>query len=107
MSIGGEKKMILGTEEAIAGLIQELLATNSPKTESDLNDEEIAFLAVLDTIGEKNKIDSLKRFCDNFCLYRVSRYRQGRRELVGIASWSAEGERRKIKSIKDLFGGIK
>jgi|YelNatPaOPRAMG01_1025707.scaffolds.fasta_scaffold00950_60 hypothetical protein len=109
MAIGGEKKMVLGTEEAIATLIQELLITKNPKTQTDLSDEEIGFLALLSTVGERLKIEALKEFCKNFSLYRVSRYRQGRRELANIASWSGEAYERKkgIKSIKDLFGGIR
>jgi len=104
-----DKKPVLGTEEAIATLIQELLATNTPKTQTDLSDEEIGFMALLSTTAEKMKIAALREFCKNFALYRVSRYRQGRRELVNIASYTGEGlgeRRKKIKSVKDLFGGI-
>jgi hypothetical protein len=102
--------MILGTEEAIARLIQELMATNKPKIQTDLSDEEIGFMALLSSVGESMKIKAIRDFCLNFCLYRVSRYRQGRRELVDIAGFAgaeSTDKRRKIKSVKDLFSGIR
>ena len=99
----------MGTEEAIAMLIQELMKTDKPKVMTDLNDEEVGVLSLLSTIGENLKIKELKAFCKNFTLYRVSRFRMGRKEMVNIASWTGADvyqRKRKVRSVKDLFGGM-
>ena len=78
------------------------------KIMTDVDDEEGGVLSLLSTMGEHLKIKPLKEFVKNFCLFRVSRYRLGRREMVNIASYAGEGpEGRKVKSIKDLFVGIR
>jgi hypothetical protein len=98
---------VYGTEEALAKGILDLLKTGKTKILSDLDDEEILNLSLLYTWADLIKSDALKQFCDNFLQLRVSRFRLGRREIVSIASFTSEPERRKIKSIKDLFGGFK
>jgi hypothetical protein len=106
-----EAERLMGTEEAVARLIQELIKVSEEKSKvlSDLNDEEVGVLSLLSTIGEKLNISALKSFCLNFAQYRVSRFRLGRREMVNIASYSTglEPERRKVRSLKDLFSGIR
>jgi hypothetical protein len=98
---------VYGTEEALAKGILELLKSGKTKILSDLDDEEILNLSLLYTWAEEIKCNTLKKFCDNFLLLRVSRFRLGRREIVGIASYSGEPDRKKVKSIKDLFAGIR
>jgi len=105
-----DQKQILGTEEATALLIQELMRNDNPKVMTDLSDEEVGVLSLLSTIGEDLKIKELKNFCKNFSLYRISRFRLGRREMTDIASWSsgdAYGRKKKVKSVRDLFGGMR
>lgn len=103
---------IMGTEEAVARLIQELVKTEKGKAKmlSDLHDREIGPLSILDTLGKTTKIKALQDFCTNFCQYRVSRFRLGRRELVNIASFTTEGlqeKRRKRMSIRDLIPSMR
>ena len=99
-----DKEAIFGTEEAIAKLITELVRTEDGKAKlmSDLNDEEVAILALLDTVGERVDLKTLSKFCTNFCQYRVSRFRLGRRELVNIASFTNDmgGDRKKSRTIQ-------
>jgi len=98
---------VYGTEEALAKGILDLLKTGKPKILSDLDDEEILNLSLLYTLAEDIKCDTIKKFCDNFLLLRISRFRLGRREITSIASFTGEPERRRVKSIKDLFAGIR
>jgi hypothetical protein len=98
---------VYGTEEALAKGILNLLHTKDTKTFSDLDDEEILNLSLLYTWADLIKDNALKKFCDNFLELRVSRFRLGRREIVSIASFTGEPERRKIKGIKDLFAGFR
>jgi hypothetical protein len=106
-----EAEKIMGTEEAVARLIQELIRVSEDKSKvlSDLNDEEVGVLSLLSTIGEKLKIDAITKFCINFAQYRVSRFRLGRREMVNIASFTSAfpEERRKVRSLRDLFSGMR
>jgi hypothetical protein len=106
MAISPTEK-VYGTEEALAKGILDLLKSDKSKILSDLDDEEILNLSLLYTWAEVIDCSALKKFCDNFLQLRISRFRLGRREIVGIASYSGEPERKKIKSIKDLFAGIR
>jgi len=50
----------------------------------------------------------LKDFANNFLKLRVSKERMGRREIVIIASAGGEiGERRRFRSLRDLFAGLR
>ncbi|MFQ6054826.1 MAG: hypothetical protein ACE5KE_00255 [Methanosarcinales archaeon] len=105
-----QEKMVYGTEEAVARLIMEILRTQPSKVKllTDLSDEEVQVLSLLSTMGEKLGIDVLKKFCINFCQYRVSMNRKGRKEFVKIATYTTgevEVSKRK-KGIKDLFAGL-
>ncbi len=106
-----EEKIIYGTEEAVAKLIMEFMKSEGIKAKllSDLSPEEINVLTLLSTMGEKLKIDVLKRFCMNFCQYRVSKDSKGRKEMVGIATYTVAtaDDRKGKKSIKDLFSGLR
>jgi hypothetical protein len=98
---------VYGTEEALAQGILDLLKTNRTKIFSDLDDEEILNISLLYTWADICKSKAITKFCDNFLQLRVSRFRLGRREIVSVASNSGEPDRRKVKSIKDLFAGIR
>lgn len=101
----------MGTEEAMATGIVEMLETKSDKvkTLSDLNEEEIGFMALLETMGKRMKINVLNEFVDNFCQFRVSRHRMGRKEIGNIIAFAGGGaeDRTRRRSIKDLFSGIR
>lgn len=103
-----EQRRVMGTEEATAILIQELIKSDNIKIMTDVNDEEGGVLSLLSTMGEHLKIPALKLFVKNFCMFRVSRFRMGRREMVNVASYTGENpEGRKVKSLKDLFTGMR
>lgn len=101
---GGVKE---ATATGILGMLGE--AEKRHKILSDLDEEEIGTLTLLDTIGKKMKIDVLNKFVESFCHFRISRHRMGRRELAGILTMAGYGteDRRRSRSIKDLFGGIR
>jgi len=98
---------VYGTEEALAKGILDLLKSEKTKILSDLDDEEILNLSLLYSWAEITKCDAIKKFCDNFLQLRVSRFRLGRREIVSVASYTGEPDRKKVRSIKDLFAGIR
>jgi len=104
-------RKVMGTEEAHAVVIQDMLETKElkAKTMSDLNDEEIGILALMQTIGNALKIEELQEFVLNFAQFRVSRGRMGRREMKDIISYSGSGneDMRRRRSVGDLFAGIK
>lgn len=102
---------LLGTEEAMARGIMELLEIKKDriKTLTDLNDEEIGFMALLQTMSTKLNVAVIGDFVDNFCRFRVSRFRLGRREMSNIIAYAGgtlEDKHRK-RSVKDLFSGIR
>ena len=98
---------VYGTEEALAKGILDLLKSTNKKILSDLDDEEILNLSLLYSWAEQIKCNALTKFCDNFLQLRISRFRLGRREIVNIASFSGDPDRKKVKSIKDLFSGMR
>jgi hypothetical protein len=106
------EEKILGWEEAIAKILSEVTTMKKDKTKtmSDLDDHEVGTLALLETMGNDLKVKEINHFVDNFCQFRVSRFRLGRRELGGIITFAGLGEERRggrFKSIKDLFAGLR
>jgi hypothetical protein len=97
----------VGLEEQVAKGLDELFKTDKFLLFSDLDDEEILNITLLMTWADTLGIQTITDFCRNFLQLRVSRFRLGRREVVSIASYSAEPERRKMKSLKDLFAGMR
>lgn len=97
---------VLGFEEQIAKCL-EVVSPKDIKERSDLDDEEILNLSLIYTWGEQTKCKILKKFADNFCKLRNSRFRLGRREIVAIASYTAEPERKKFRTIRELFAGMR
>jgi len=86
----------LGTEESLAKSLQELTA---PKDENidfltELDDEEILNLTALRLWGEETGFDIFKNFCIIFERLKVSKFRQGRKEIslgIGLASGGGGG----------------
>jgi len=111
LSTRPDQQRVIGQEEAMAIGIQELLETrdNKIKTLSDLDDVEIGTLALLSVIGKSMKIKEIVNFVEEFCQFRVSRYRLGRREVKDVVTYGGTGgeDSRRKKSIKDLFGGMR
>lgn len=100
----------MGQEEAIAHSLLELLdQAEKHKTMSDLDENEIGVLSLLETMSQRLKIDELGNFVHNYAKFKVSRARLGRREITSAITLGSAGfeDRRKAKSIKDLFGGMR
>jgi hypothetical protein len=104
-----DEHRVIGTEEAMAqGIVEMLDKDNKIKTLTDLNDEEINALTLLDTLGERFKIKELANFVHNFSLYRIARERMGRREIGGMVTFAGSVQQeRGRRSIRDLFAGLK
>jgi hypothetical protein len=96
-----------GQEEAVAKGILDLLKTEKKKIFSDIEDDHILNLSILFTWAEMIKCEAIKKVCENFLELRVSRFRLGRREIIAVASYSGEPERKKVRSITDLFKGMR
>lgn len=103
------KDRIFGTEEALGQGMMELFQTSKKNIRimSDLDEEEILNLSLLYTWADMIDSQFLKTFCDNFLQLRVSRMRLGRREIVAIGSNTNNPEKKRIRSIKDMFSGIR
>jgi hypothetical protein len=96
-----------GQEEAVAKGILDLLKTEKKKIFSDLDDNEILNLSLLFSWGEQIDSKVIKNICNNFLELRVSKFRLGRREIINVASYTGEPERKRVKTLKDLFTGIR
>lgn len=106
-----DSQRLMGTEEAIAKTIDEMMDVKRDKAKmlTDLDIEEISVLALLETIGKTLKLKSLLMFTDNFCRFRISKARLGRKEftsMITMAGFNLEQNNR-AKSIRSLFGGIR
>lgn len=102
---------VLGQEEAMAQALLELMDIQGDKVKelSDLGDEEIGVLTLLDTMHRRMKINELGNFVELYCKYKVSRSRMGRREIINAISLGgvAVDDKRRRGSIKDLFAGMR
>lgn len=86
----------IGTEEALAKAILELMNPKIIDYFSELNDEEILMLSALRSWGRITGIKEIDSFVADFLKLRVSKHRQGRREIplsIGFASGGAPSPR--------------
>ena len=98
----------IGSEEALARTLLELTDPKKFEFFSELDDEEILVLSALKTWGDKTGFKVINDFCDYFLKHRVSRYRQGRREIalaVGLASGGIPA--RTPKSLRTILSGLR
>lgn len=106
-----DTQRILGQEEAMAQALLELMEIQGEKVKSmsDLNDEEVGVLSLLQTMYERIKVTEIGNFVDFYCKFKVSRARMGRREIINAISFGGVqmDDRRKRGSIKDLFAGMR
>lgn len=102
---------VLGQEEAMAQALIEMMDIQGEKTRtlSDLQDEEVGILTLLQTLGNRVHVREINDFVRLYCQFKVSRLRLGRREVVNAISFGTLGmeDRRRRGSIKDLFGGAR
>jgi hypothetical protein len=97
---------VLGFEEQLSIALKDI-SPKDIKKQSDLNDEEIVGLSVIYLWAETTKIKVLKNFADDFLALRISRHRMGRREIVSLGYGAAEPERKRLRSLRELFMGIR
>jgi hypothetical protein len=101
----------IGFEESLA---RNLIEITTPKDEtidfhSEFDDEEILSLAALKTWAKATGFEIINDFCTFFERLRVSRFRQGRREValtVGLAGGGG-GIARAPKSFRDLLTSLR
>jgi hypothetical protein len=76
----------LSREEALAKVSLILARTENPKLLSDITITEVSLLTALHVVGDMLDFKILDVFGENFEMLRVSKERQGRKELLEIAS---------------------
>jgi hypothetical protein len=106
-----DTQRVLGQEEAMAQALLELMDIQGDKAKSltDLNDEEVGVLTLLQTMHDTIKIKEIGNFVDLYCKFKVSRSRLGRREIINAISFGGVqmDDKRRRGSIKDLFAGMR
>ena len=106
-----DTQRVLGQEEAMAQALLEMMDIQGEKarTLSDLNDEEVGVLTLLQTMDNRIKVKEIGDFVDLYCKFKVSRSRLGRREIINAISFGGiqMDDKRRRGSIKDLFSGMR
>ena len=106
-----EQQEIVGTEEALARIMLELMNPEKDKlyTVSDATPSEIFGIPTLLAYAKKFKSTLVEEWVKKFLLLRVSRFRLGRREFLLLSTGIKElaEEKRKGKKVQDLFMGLK
>lgn len=83
-----------------------LAQTKRPDLLSDLEDNEIRVLAILDAISEKYELDMIQDIILNLLNFRISRDRQGRKELMSLGRQGGQPNQGQDKSLKDMVLGM-
>ena len=106
VDIDTEEGMTL--EESMAKAVM-LLGTvkgeHSSKILSEVSDNEVRLCSALFVVAEKTNDTMLKNFLSAFLLLRVSKLRQGRKEILDIARASRDQSESRMSRIKSLFMG--
>ena len=96
----------LQQDEALAKIAMFLANTSEPKLLSEIDDEEIRLVAALSVVSETTDDIMLKNFLSYFLRLRVSKNRQGRKELLDIAKSAHDNQESKFAKLKNIiFGG--
>lgn len=89
-------------KRSLSKLIEEMSSTERLALFSDLNDEEIKHLSVLETMDD----DLMEEFSQRFKANRISKGRSGRSELIQMAEPFADAinpSEGRIERIKDMM----
>lgn len=93
----------VGSEEALAKTLLEFLNPKAIEYYTELDDEEILMISALKTWAKETKLKILDEFATHFLKLRVSKHRQGRREIplaIGLAgSGIPSGGGRSLRSL--------
>ena len=68
------------------------------ETRTELNDTELKCIVILSTVGKKMKIKELNNIVELFCRLKISRNRQGRKELIEAIKSSLENSKNDLKN---------
>lgn len=96
----------LSREEALAKVAMSLTKDDNPQLMSDLDESEVSMLSALETVGTVTELNILNVFAKNFENLRVSKDRQGRKELLDIAV-EIKRTPEKMGRFQSLFRGLK
>jgi hypothetical protein len=98
----------VATSEEALGKIMALLANEDKyKLITELGDGEISHFAGLLAIADTYDIQLLKNYLKNYLLLRISKKRQGRKEIIemGVARMREQGQQGVMNRFKSFFGG--
>lgn len=98
----------LGSEEALAKTLLEFLNPRAIEYYTELNDEEIMMISALKTWAKETKLKILDDFATHFLRLRVSKHRQGRREIplaIGLAGSGVPTSG--ARSLRSLLSSLK
>jgi len=96
----------MSREEALAKVAMALTKSDNPQLMSDLDEVEVSMLTALETVGTTTGLEILNIFAKNFENLRVSKDRQGRKELLDIAVEIKRTPER-MGRFNNLFRGLK
>lgn len=97
----------LTREEALARVSMILAKTENPKILSDFEPHEVGLITAISTVGEAFDFNIMNLLAKNFSLYRVSKLRQGRKEILEIASEVRRTPERMARGgLRSLFRGF-
>ena len=81
-----EQEDIISQEEALAKISMILAKTENPESLSDLPPDEIMDMTIIKTLGTRLESGLMLDMVKNYLLLRVSNKRQGRKEIIQVAS---------------------
>jgi len=102
-----EESEVLSPDEAQAQIAMILAKTKQPQLLTELGDDEIKMLAILQTISSETENTVIDTFCDNFMKLRVSLNRKGRDEVISVARAQAGVEEKIKKGIRQMISGVR
>jgi len=102
------KERPLGQEEAIATTLLEFLNPKEISYYTELDDEEIMMISALKTWAKETRLKILDDFSNHFLKLRVSKNRQGRREIplaIGFAGGAPATTT--ARGLRSLLGSLR
>jgi hypothetical protein len=103
-AVEGDVNQVTTTDEALARVAMILATTKKKKLLTEIDEAEVVSLACLKVVAAKTKDSMLNDFCDNFMLLRVSKKRQGRKELLEIEKASRQMPEQRLGFLRRFFG---
>lgn len=93
----------ISTSEEAYGKLMALLADETKRNMiSDLTGQEIIHVAALAAVADQYDIKLLKEYLKNFLLLRISKDRQGRKEIAALAGQKIQ----EAQNLRQKFAGL-